>query len=142
MKITTSSFTLILKTVAALFIFTVAGSGDRLFATTYTVSSAADNGAGVGTSGDLRYCLAHVADGDAVTFSLPNPTTITLTQGEISVQNSVTLTGPGASSLFINGTAVHRIFAIATAGPSNIVVNISGLTFTNGASGSIGGALF
>src|SRR5258706_11845406 len=116
MKITTSSFTLILKTVAALFIFTVAGSGDRLFATTYTVNSAADNGAGVGTSGDLRYCLAHVADGDAVTFSLPNPTTITLTQGEISVQNSVTLTGPGASSLFINGTGGTPLVTLATGG--------------------------
>ncbi|HXI85180.1 MAG TPA: choice-of-anchor Q domain-containing protein [Verrucomicrobiae bacterium] len=141
MKTTTSSFGLILKTVATLFIFTIAGSGDRLLATTYTVNSAADNGAGAGTSGDLRYCLAHVADGDGVTFSLPNPTTITLTQGEILVQNSVTLTGPGTGNLFINGTGGHRIFTLATGGSTNLTINISGLTFTNGASGSIGGAL-
>ena len=119
MKTTTSSFGLIVKTVATLFVSTVAGSGDRLFATTYTVNSAADNGAGVGTSGDLRYCLAHAVDNDTLTFSLPNPTTITLTQSQISVQNSVTLTGPGTSSLFINGTGGHRMFTLATGGITN-----------------------
>jgi predicted outer membrane repeat protein len=63
-----------------------------------------------------------------------------LTQGEILVQHGVTLSGPGTSSLRINGTGAHRIFTIATAGFTNIVVNLSGLTFTNGASGSVGGA--
>ena len=141
MRTISSSLGLAIKTVATLFIFTVAGGIAESFAATYTVNSAADNNAGAGTSGDLRYCLGHVAEGDAITFSLPNPTTITLTQGEIFVQNSVTLTGPGTGSLFINGTGAHRIFTISTAGFTNIVVNISGLTFTNGASGSVGGAL-
>src|SRR5882672_11123864 len=127
MKTTTRSFGLILKTVATLFIFTVAGSVNQSFATTYTVNSAADNGAGVATAGDLRYCLAHAVDNDTLTFSLPIPTTITLTQGEILVQNSVTLTGPGTSSLLINGTGGHRMFTLATGGITNLTINISGL---------------
>jgi len=116
MKTDRSRFIAIIKTVATLFIFTVVGSVNQSSATTYTVNSAADNGAWRGNGCDLRYCLAHVAEGDAVAFSLPNPTTIALTQGEIFVQNSVTLTGPGTSGLLINGTGGHRIFTIVTAG--------------------------
>jgi hypothetical protein len=69
MKTISSNVGLAIKTVVTLFIFTAVGS----FATTYTVNSVADNGAGVSTSGDLRYCLAHAVDNDVLTFSLPNP---------------------------------------------------------------------
>jgi hypothetical protein len=61
-----------------------------------------------------------------------------LTGGELRVTNSVTIFGPGATNLMINGNAASRVFHT---GQSNIV-SISGLTITNGVAGSVapGGA--
>jgi hypothetical protein len=111
------------------------------FATTYTVNSAADNGAGGGTSGDLRYCVGQASAGDTINFSLPNPTTITLTQSQVDVSFGISIVGPGPDQLFINGTATHRILSYASGGAS-ITAVVSGVTFTNGASGSLGGAIY
>jgi Divergent InlB B-repeat domain/Right handed beta helix region len=96
-------------------------------ATTCTVNSTADSG-----SGTLRDCLAGTADTiDATGVS----GTILLTSGELQVTHGVTINGPGAANLAVDGNATFRVFDNFA---SN--VTISGLTITNGlAADGIGG---
>src|SRR5437667_11403328 len=93
-----------------------------LQAATVTVTTTDDSGAG-----SLREALASVANGDTIDFAVTG--TITLTSGELVVTNSVDITGTCASDLAVNGNGASRVFRI---GPG-IVVTISGLTITNGA---------
>ena len=90
-------------------------------AATITVSNTDDNG-----PGSLRAALASAANGDTIEFSITG--TITLTSGELTVTNSLTILGPGASALAINGNGVSRVFNIT----SLLSVTISSLTITNG----------
>jgi hypothetical protein len=92
-------------------------------ASTITVTSTADSGAGT-----LRDALATATDGDTITFSLPVPATITLTTGELRVAHSVDIVGPGADKLAVDGNAAGRVFHIG----SGSTVNMSGLTITHG----------
>src|SRR6202035_44521 len=55
------------------------------------------------------------------------PGTIGLTSGELLVARSITISGPGAENLAVNGNAKNRVFHV-TGGN----VTISGLTITNG----------
>src|SRR5215472_11552732 len=88
-------------------------------AITCTVTTTADSGPGT-----LRDCLASAADTiDATGVS----GTIMLTSGELQVTHDVTINGPGAATLAVNGNATLRVFHIVA---SN--VTISGLTITNG----------
>jgi CSLREA domain-containing protein len=48
--------------------------------------------------------------------------------GELLVSNSVTILGPGADVLAVNGNAASRVFHVS----SNLVVTIASLTVTNG----------
>lgn len=104
-----------------------------LNAATLTVTSTADNGPGT-----LRAALAVAADGDAIDFSVTG--TILLTSGELLVNKSVAILGPGPRSLALDGNTVCRVFHVG----SNVVANISGLTITNGNPGSalIGGGVY
>ena len=80
-------------------------------------------------AGSLRAAVTY-ADANAgttVTFQAGLTGTITLTTGELDITQSVTLTGPGAGTLAIDGDAASRVFAI-TGG----TVGISGLTIQNG----------
>jgi hypothetical protein len=125
-----------------------------LAATTYYYRAAASNAAGVvfgselsfhtsgqtlvvtnsGDSGPgtLRQIASGLADGDTITFATASP--ITLTSGEIFLNRSVTVRGPGAQQLAINGNANSRIFEI-----TNAAVAISGLSITNGRANQGGG---
>ena len=94
-----------------------------LRAATIPVTSNADSGLG-----SLRDALASTANGDTINFSLITPAIITLTSGELLVTNSLIISGPGAANLAVNGNAASRVFHIA----SNMVVNISSLTISNG----------
>ena len=69
--------------------------------------------------------------GDTITFdpSLAG-TMITLNQGELVVRNSLTITGPGASQLTIEGSGLSRIFDLN--GSANSHVTITGLTLEGG----------
>ncbi|HEY7156909.1 MAG TPA: hypothetical protein VH575_23275, partial [Gemmataceae bacterium] len=92
---------------------------------TLLVTSAADDG----SSGTLRAVLAAAQNGDTIQFAQDlDGQTITLTQGQLAVNNSVDIAGPGANQLAISGNAASRIFAIG--GGTN--VTISGLTLTDG----------
>lgn len=88
--------------------------------------------------GSLRHALTMAADGDTIAFAVTGE--ITLTSDQLIVNKDVVIEGPGANLLRINGNASHRVFFVDTNTPAypprpKIVVSISGLTITNGASG-------
>ena len=69
------------------------GIGDACESATSTVTNTNDSGAG-----SLRQALADANDGDTIDFNLTYPATITLTTGQLVVDNSVTISGPGANN--------------------------------------------
>ena len=92
-------------------------------AATITVTNTNDSG-----TGSLRQALAGANNGDTIIFSVTTPATITVTSGALVVNKSITITGPGANQLSVNGNAASTVFSIA----SGTVVTISNLTVTNG----------
>src|SRR5215469_6470383 len=95
-------------------------------ATTCTVTSIADSG-----SGTLRGCLADPSV-DTINFAVTG--NITLTSAELQITHNVTINGPGAANLAVNGNAAFRVFHNSA---SN--VTISRLTITNGLGAAPGG---
>jgi hypothetical protein len=98
---------------------------DRTMLSVLTVTSAADDG----SAGTLRTVLTRAADGDTIEFahSLEGDT-ISLVQGQLVVETSVQIDGPGASALAISGNSADRIFEIS----SGARVTVSGLSLTKG----------
>ena len=99
-------------------------------ANTITVTNKNDSG-----PGSLRSALAIANDGDTIDARDVSGT-ILLTTGELKVRHSVSITGPGAAHLAINGNATSRVFHNFA---SN--VTISRFTITNGRSDDGGGIL-
>ena len=111
---------------------------DRAVPATFQVTS---NGGDAG-AGTLRAVLGLVnASTDAtntVTF-LPGLTgPITLTGDLVTVTKPVTITGPGAAALTING-GTNKLFTFDDGTATAIAVSISGLTLTNGKNAVNGG---
>ena len=98
-----------------------------MHATTITVTNTNDSG-----PGSLRQALAYANDHDTITFSVTG--TIGLTNGELLVNKVITISGPGAASLALDGNGNSRVFHIGSRRP----VSISGLTITNGNGASRG----
>lgn len=78
---------------------------------------------------------------DAIIFNLPQPSVINLILGQISINRSVDIVGPGARRLTIqrsesSGTPDFRVFYVA----SGLVMSFRNLTIRNGA-GTSGGAI-
>lgn len=88
---------------------------------TIVVHSTADNG-----PGSLRQALALAPDGGKI--NITGRGKITLTSGELIVNKSVSILGPGAANLEVSGNNASRVFHILP-GPT---VAISGLKITNG----------
>jgi hypothetical protein len=86
-------------------------------------------GAGVIT---LRSAIEHfnsVGGTNTITFSLPNPSTITLGSAlSVTTSGALTITGPGARKLAVDGAQLDRVFSLSDV--SN--VTITGLTIQNG----------
>jgi hypothetical protein len=100
---------------------------DRTVPSTLTITSAADDG----SAGTLRVVLGSAQSGDAIRFAHQlRGHTITLTQGQLVVNQNVDVEGPGADKLTISGNAAGRIFDIG----SGATVTIAGLTLTGGMS--------
>ena len=95
-------------------------------AVTIPVTNTNDSG-----PGSLRQALAVANDGDTIAATGVSGT-ILLTSGELLVNYSITISGPGASNLAVDGYAQGTVFDISSAGP----VTISGLTITDGNIGS------
>jgi CSLREA domain-containing protein len=68
-----------------------------------------------------------------------SPQTILLTLGELAITTSVAIQGPGAGLLTINADAKSRHFKIDSQTTGSITVPISGMTLTNGTSGTSNG---
>jgi len=107
--------------VAALF-YGAAGSG---YAGNITVTNTNDSGAG-----SLRQAIVDANDCDTISFAVTG--TIGLTTGELLVDKDLTISGPGADILAVDGNAITRVFHIGTA----TTVRISGLTIRNGIASS------
>ena len=90
-------------------------------AATVTVTNTNDSGLG-----SLRQALIMANDGDAITFAVSG--SIILTTGELLVDKSISISGPGAGNLVVDGNANGRVFHIG----SGTTVTISGLTIRNG----------
>ena len=72
---------------------------------------------------------ADAVDGDMINFnSSLNGQTITLTSGQLVVNESATISGPGADQLAVDANDASRVFYIA----SGKDVTISRLTITDG----------
>ncbi|MGH8562278.1 MAG: right-handed parallel beta-helix repeat-containing protein, partial [Nevskiales bacterium] len=81
---------------------------------------------------------------DPAIFPLTASTTILLdmAQPDIDITTSMIITGPGPGVITIDGDADDRIFDIDNpSDPTPLVVNISGLTLTNGSVAGDGGAI-
>ena len=102
--------------------------GDVLPANIIIVTNTNDSG-----PGSLRDALAVANDGDTIDATGVSGT-ILLTSGELGINHSVTINGPGAENLAVDGNATFRVF-VNGAGD----VTIAGLTITNGFSND-GGA--
>ena len=90
-------------------------------AATITVTSTADSG-----TGSLRDTLAAASSGDNINFSVTG--TITLRGGPLTIDKSLTISGPGASDLAISGNHTDGVFVVK----SGATVTVSGLTIENG----------
>ena len=96
-------------------------------AASFVVTSTADTL----TSGTLRWAITEAnktAEADTITFDASVTGTITLTSALPSVSENLTVTGPGSSSLTIDGVALYKVFHIL----SSKSLTLSGLTLTRG----------
>ncbi len=90
-------------------------------------------------AGSLRDAIvSSTADGGTVTFQAGLTGTITLTSGAIAIAKNLTINGPGASSLAVDGNANGAVF-IVNSGETD---TISGLTIQNGNVVGDGGGIF
>ena len=97
----------------------------RNLPSTLTVLNNADSGAG-----SLRDTIAAASGGDTVVFdSTLYGQTITLTSGELAVNKSLDIEGPGADQLTVSGGDAGRVFDIIGIGTD---VTIAGLTVAHG----------
>ena len=95
------------------------------------VTTLADSGAG-----SLRAAINNAnasSSGATITFNVTG--TINLLSALPEITQSVTITGPGASSLAIDGGGAVQVFNVG----SSITVSISGLTIQNGLGNASGG---
>jgi len=110
-----------------LFLFTLlcaaVASPQTIQAAPITVINTNDSGAG-----SLRQALADANDGDTISFDASVTGSITLSSGELLVNHSITISGPGANILSVDANQTSRVFHIA----SGKTVTISGLSITNG----------
>jgi predicted outer membrane repeat protein len=114
---------------------------DRCVPSTFAVTRADDN---VAAKGTLGYAVANAASGDSILIAadLKN-TPIVLTQGELLLNQNVTIKGVGNIPETISGGGLSRVFEIA-AGAN---VTLSNLCITSGAgdpsdpTGGNGGAI-
>src|ERR1043166_6378253 len=102
------------------------------FAITRTVTSTADDGPGT-----LRQALVDANDGDVINFMVTG--TIQISSGQLTIDDSITIQGPGSNHLTIDANSTSRVFFV-NAGNT---VTISGLTITHGnPSGADGGGIY
>lgn len=103
-------------------------------AATEEVQNLNDSGAG-----SLRQAIADVDSGGTITFKSGLTGTIVL-ESELAIDKSVTIEGPGADAITLDGQSEYRHFALGNSTPA-IDVSISGLKLARGYSSSDGGSV-
>src|SRR5262249_24289387 len=104
----------------------------RALPSTFTVLNLADRG-----PGSLRAAIlaaeAHPGP-DVIDFAKGVKWTIVLTSGELSITSDLTINGPGANKLTVDGNNASGIFNVTAGGDEStrITVSISGLTLSHG----------
>lgn len=78
--------------------------------------------------GSLRLAILEVTNRGAINFASDVTGTITLTNGELLIGNSLSVLGPCANHLTISGNDSSRVFNI----PAGVIANLSGLTIAHG----------
>src|SRR5215469_6380423 len=111
------------RTVLILITLLCAAMASVQSAYTATIFVTGTNDSGFGS---LRFALAVASDGDTIDATGVSGT-ILLTSGELQINHNVTIKGPGAENLSVNGNATSRVFHNFAAN-----VTISDLTITNG----------
>jgi hypothetical protein len=101
---------------AVIAVLLLAATTMSAHAATITVTNTNDSG-----PGSLREALANANDGDTINFAVTG--TITLTNGELVISRNVTIAGPGANRLSIDGG--HEFW-----GPQATFHIVSGKTVT------------
>ncbi|MFN8540265.1 MAG: hypothetical protein U0232_22660 [Thermomicrobiales bacterium] len=125
-RLAVGSRPLLALTLALALLAVVVPAPRQAAAATITVRSINDSGGTCpGATCTLRQAIATAVAGDTIDFNLPNPSTITLTTGELGINKNLTITGPGLNKLTVSGNNASRVFNI-TAG----TVTISGLTIS------------
>ncbi len=102
------SFVAQLLPVASLPALAQGSTPDQLqYIWSYTVNSTADPGDGVCDSNEctLREAIYSVPPSGSIYFDLPLPATITLQAGQLVINKSMTIYGPGKDQLIINGNS-------------------------------------
>jgi CSLREA domain-containing protein len=99
------------------------------------VNSLADDGDGTctDTKCTLRDAIAFASAGATITFSVTG--TITLAQGHLAILKNLTISGPGADQLAVDGNLSSREFFVSYAPGTSAQaadVKVSGLTMRNG----------
>jgi hypothetical protein len=104
------------------------------------VDSLDDSGAGSANSGDLRYCItqANLSAGSTINFGVTG--TIQLTKALPALSTNVTVNGPGATSLAIEGGGTSSNFSVLTI-KKGVTATISGLTISGGHTTAGGGGI-
>src|SRR5262249_36208852 len=104
---------------------------DRTLPSTLTVLNTQDNG-----DGSLRAVLAAAQPDDTIRFDHHlRGQTITLTSGELVIDKSLDIEGPGAERLTISGHDASRVFRVG----SGVTVEIDDLTIAHGRADNGGG---
>jgi hypothetical protein len=114
------------------------GAFEVQYFSSLTVDTVVDENDGNFSPGDisLREAIAFIAPDGTINFAASlTGGTITLSLGQLLIDQSLTINGLGASNLTISGNNASRVFAVYNAG----TVNISGLTITGGKAAFGGG---
>jgi hypothetical protein len=123
---------------------------DRNLPSTFTVVNLGDTGRGSGLMGDLRYAVntanANPDLSNRIMFQPGLAGTIGLTQGPLTVNKNLEVDGPGQDLLTVSGSHKSGVLYI-TADPRVHVVNVSGLTISDGtgitvAGDNVGGGIY
>jgi hypothetical protein len=102
-------------------------------AATLTVTNCNNSGAG-----SLRQTVLNASSGDTINFAMAPPcSTISDPTGPVLILKDLTISGPGAASLAIDGSGSSELFDIYP----GFTASISGLTLQN-ATASNGGAIY